>query len=438
MPDKTIFCNTPWYEIHVYWDGSLGICCQENQRLHTDDTRYNIARMSIRDWFNSEPVRQFRMGMLGHSRLPECVQCYAEEDSGGLSRRIRSNSKSVIFTRQAFDQSYQQSPGHKYFSHSHETQGWSDTLPIDIHIDLGNYCNLACKMCHPRASSTIAAQSVKWGIDGSHKYLGTDWTRDKDVWNSFLHQLLDIPNLKNIHVMGGETLLTKRFEDMVDFFIIHDRFDVCFSFVTNGTVYPHDLMIKLARFTRVGIEVSVETMTKHNEYVRQGTSNDLVLQNLERFCRMDNGDNITVTLRSAPSILTIGRYHTLLDYALRNRMIVKSTLCRQPGFLQIEYLPSAVKDLYLADIEQWASTIDWNDHIGSDFNASDSNNAMAIVQEELTMTRSLLMRNQPTDREHQLSRLVRHCERWDKVYRLDARRLYPELSDIFDRYGYAV
>lgn len=376
--------------------------------------------------------------MLGHTRLPECVQCYAEEDNGGIGRRVRSNAKSVIFTRRAFDRSYQQSPGHRHFLFSEQNQGRTDTLPIDLHVDLGNHCNLACKMCHARASSTIASQTVKWGVESNRRYLGNDWTRDEKVWNHFLNQLLDIPELRNIHVMGGETLLTRRFEDMVDFFIAHNRTDICFSFVTNGTVYPHDLMTKLAKFTRVGIEVSIETMTEHNQYVRQGTNNDLVLRNLDQFRSIDNGNSITVTLRPAPSILTVGNYHTLLDYALRNGMIIKSTLCRYPNFMQVEHLPPAVKDFYLARIEQWASTIDWDDHDRSDFNTSDPNNYMAVVRQELQMAQSLLSRDQPENSETQLASLVRHCEQWDRVYKLDARQMYPELEPILARHAYAV
>jgi sulfatase maturation enzyme AslB (radical SAM superfamily) len=126
-------------------------------------------------------------------------------------------------------------------------------------------------MCFSRASSTIAAQEVKWGIESSRQYLGTDWTRDQQVWNSFLQQLLDIPQLNNIHFMGGETLLTKRFEDFVDYMIAHDRLDLCFSFVTNGTAFRPELMSKLMQFRRVGIEVSIETADAHNAYQRQGT-----------------------------------------------------------------------------------------------------------------------------------------------------------------------
>ena len=45
--------------------------------------------------------------------------------------------------------------------------------------------------------------------------------------------------------MGGETLLTDRLEDLVDTMIEHKRFEICFSFVTNGTVFRLELLNKL-------------------------------------------------------------------------------------------------------------------------------------------------------------------------------------------------
>ena len=376
--------------------------------------------------------------MLSDRRVSACRRCYVDEDASGHSRRLKSNAKSVIFTRQAFDQSWRQSPGHEHFVASDQLDGYTSTLPIDLHIDLGNYCNLACKMCNPRASSTIAAQQVRWGQESSRQYLGTDWTRDDRVWQDFLRQLLEIPSLKNIHFMGGETLLTPRTAQVVDWFISHDRQDVCFSFVTNGTVYPHELMEKLIGFDRVGIEVSIETMTEHNRYQRQGTDNALVLENIQRFRQWTRYPHVSVALRPAPSILTVGHYHTLLDFALSNQLVVKSNLCTEPSFMRVELLPQEVKSLYRDRLDSWASGVDWPATDGGDFNASDPNNCSQILREQVNMIRTLLDRPCPADSETELERLVRHCERWDRTYGLDARQFYPELSDIFQRHAYAV
>lgn len=429
MPKSNIFCNTPWYEIQIYWDGSLGICCQEAHKLY-DQGNYNIATMTIAEWFNSEPVQHFRQGVLGDKPVSACSRCYREEQSGGRSRRLRSNQKSVIF-QQAFDPSFEQSPGRRHF----DSSGIADTNPIDIHIDLGNYCNLGCKMCNPRASSTIASQQVKWGIESSRQYLGTDWTRDDQVWQGFLQQLVDLPGLNNIHFMGGETLLTGRFEDLVDHLIAHDQTHVCLSFVTNGTVFKPELMVKLKHFRRVGIEVSIETIDAHNAYQRQGTDTEMVLANLDRYQDLCNGSNITLTARPAVSALTIGSFPGLLQYCLDRKLVVKSLLVNNPRFLDAVILPDQVKQQYLVGyqtlIDQLSSI-----QVPQDYNASDPNNHARIVKDQVQMCVNILNRPAPDDAEDLRRLMVEHCSKWDQVYGYDARALYPELTEVWTRYGY--
>jgi organic radical activating enzyme len=424
-----VFCNSPWYELHIYWDGSLGICCQEAHKLYTGHS-YNIATMTIAEWFNSAPVRDFRQRMLKDTRLSECRRCYAEEDAGSVSRRHRANQKSVIFT-QSFEHSFDQSPGRKHFDDS----GFTTTQPIDIHIDLGNFCNLACKMCNAQASSRIAAQEVKWNIQSSQQFVGSDWTRDNTVWDSFKQQLLNIPRLNNIHFMGGETLLTDRFEDLVDTLIEHQRFETCFSFVTNGTVFRPELLAKLSLFRRVGIEVSMETVDDHNAYQRQGTNTAQVLHNIDRYLEVCNGTNITVSLRPAISALTIGYFGSLLTYALERGLTVKSNQVTTPRFLHVAVLPPEVQQQYTIQYRDLLSRLDSVDMI-KDYNATDPNNYQLVIKQQAHMCINMLSQPAPQDVGQLRKQLVEHCKKWDNIYHFDARQLYPELAAVWDQYGY--
>jgi hypothetical protein len=381
--------------------------------------------MTIAEWFNSDPVRNFRQQVLSDSKVSACRRCYVEENTGAESRRNRSNQKSAIF-QQAFADSFAQSPVQKHINIS----GATDTHPIDIHIDLGNFCNLACKMCNAQASSRIASQEVKWGIASSAQYLGTDWTRDNQTWNNFKTQLLNTPGLNNIHFMGGETLLTDRLEDLVDTMIENGRFDLCFSFVTNGTVYRPELLEKLAKFKRVGIEVSIETVDEHNAYQRQGTDTNLVLKHLSQYKEFANGTNITVTLRPAVSILTIGYYAGVLDYALEQGFLIKSLLVNDPQYLDAVILPPEVKLQYLKSYKKFDT------NVIVDYNASDPNQINNNIAYQAKMIVNILQTEQPGNADELLSQMVAHCRRWDAVYGYNARTLYPELQAVWDTHGY--
>jgi sulfatase maturation enzyme AslB (radical SAM superfamily) len=428
MANQQIFCNTPWYEAHIYWDGSLGICCQESRKLHSDDQKYNIKNMTLTEWFNSEPVRQFRKDILGNDGLDICSRCYKETEVSGTSRRHRSNQKSVIFTKQAFDESFLQSPGYDHFKFSQGTDGLTNTLPIDLHIDLGNHCNLACKMCYPGASTRIASQYVKWGLP-AEQYLGVDWTKDKNVWDRFLNDLLEIPKLKNIHFMGGETLLSPRLEELIDFMIAHDRLDVHFSFVTNGTVYKPELIDKLKKFPRVGIEISIETATERNDYIRQGSSVESVIDNIKKYKKLCHGGDVSVTLRPAISALSVGHYHTLLEFALTEQLLIKSLIVTNPSYLNPGVLPQSVRQQYLIPYVKLLDSLKEVD-ITVDFNESDPNNYRQSVKQQAQLIVNM-MQDDPV--KAGMLELTDWCDRWDREFGFNLLELYPEFEKYYEK-----
>lgn len=429
MPNKDIFCNTPWYELQIYWDGGLGACCQEAHRIYPleKSSTYNIANMTIAEWFNSQPMVSARQQLLGNTKLSICERCYIEEEYSPSSRRHRSNQKSVIFTKDNFKESFKQSPGYKKFASVTAIE-----MPIDLHIDLGNYCNLACKMCSAKASSSIAVQEVKWGIEKSRQYIGSDWTRNKEVWDRTIAEIIAIPKLSNIHFMGGETLITPKFEELVDALILAGRTDVNISFVTNGTTFNSALLNKLTQFKRVGIEVSIESLTQHNSYQRQGTDTALVLENIDRYINeYTNNTSITVTLRPAISALTIGSYWTLLEYALQRKLLVKGLIAFTPSWIHPAVLPAEVRNEYKVNYQNLITNYQLTSNT-ADYNESDPTQYKEIIYDEIIQVLNLL--NVP--QVNGFNELVNQCRKWDNVYKYNATELYPELANEFKKYGY--
>ena len=310
-------------------------------------------------------------------------------------------------------------------------------MPIDLHIDLGNYCNLTCKMCYPKASSSIANQYVKWGIKDAAKYIGTDWTKDDTTWQRVIEEIGSIKELHNVHFMGGETLITKRFEDFIDYMISINRFDLNFSFVTNGTTFNQSLLNKLKKFQRVAVEVSIETTTEHNSYQRQGTVTDQVLQNIKKYIENCNGTGIVLTVRPAISLLTIGHYHTLLRFCLEHRLVVQSLLVTRPNYLDFRILPTEVKEHYK---KEYINLI--NDYrldlvdIHNDFNENDPGQIKKIVRTQADRCLNLLSDDRPTNSDQLLTELVKWCRRWDNIHGYNALELYPELAQEFLDRGY--
>jgi organic radical activating enzyme len=430
MAHADIFCNSPWYELHINWAGTLSFCCHASPRLPypvAQEGHYNIRNMSIQQWYQSEPMRQARARMLGTESWDHCSRCQHEEAVSTTSRRHRSNQKSVIF-RQNFTQSFEQSPGHHKFMDTDYVG-----MPIDLHIDLGNYCNLACKMCNPEASSRIATQYRAWNMISSPPQ---DWTQHQPTWNRFLSELITIPRLKNIHFMGGETLIQPKFEECIDHLLAHGRRDVCISFVTNGTLYNQKLVNKLTQFERLGIEVSIETLGASNAYIRQGTDTDQVLANIDRYQEL-LADNVELTLRPAPSLLSARDYWQVIKLALDRGLPIKSNICTDPEFLAIDVLPREIRQQYRHSYADLLIEYDLEPVVlVTDYNESDAHNHKLVAKNQIVQMLSMLDQPERENTKVQLTRLLSHLTNWDRIYGLNALEVYPELADLFTAYGY--
>ena len=428
LANDRVFCNSPWYELHIYWDGALSFCCHATPNVPypvSEKNKYNIRNMSIKDWYSSEPMRLARERMFDDVRWKFCSRCHYEEEVGTTSRRHRSNQKSVIF-RQNFKESFEQSPGYKKFTDP-EFSG----LPVDLHIDLGNYCNLACKMCNPEASSRIAAQHKLWKITNS---TNVDWTTDQATWERVLAELITIPRLQNIHFMGGETLIQPRFEEFIDYLIKYRRTDVCISFVSNGTIYKDSIVQKLKLFPRAGIEVSIESTGPTNAYTRQGTNTNEVLANINRYI----ADGCDITLRPAPSLLTIREYWQVIKLALDHKLIIKSNICTDPEFLNINVLPLGIRQSYISDYQKLLDTYNFDNTSESDYNESDHSNYIKVAKNQIMQSISMLTQPTHSNQSILLPQLIQHISKWDKVYRYNAFDVYPELAELLSSNGYTI
>jgi sulfatase maturation enzyme AslB (radical SAM superfamily) len=425
MPDRRIFCAVPWHNTHIYWDGSYGYCCSESR---PPQLTQNLKTTSIVQWYNSNSMQDFRKRILGNEFLDECSSCYSEEANGLESRRIKENFKTGIFTEQAFDRSFDQSPWNKHFKES------TNKVPIDWHIDFGNECNLACKMCYPQASSRIAGYYKTWGIDTLPTQ--KNWTNDPESWKRFLENLNKIDRLHRVHVMGGEPLLSKKFKEFIDFILEHKK-SVSLSFVTNGTLLDNSIINKLSEFKQVDIEVSIESIHNNNHYIRQGSDTSQVLDNIEK---LKQNKTFNVILRSVPQLLNVNNYFDYILYALKNRISIQSIPLTKPNYLAINILPWEIRQQLIEKyniVKQQIIDSNINTFKTITTGRDTSRLEIQLVRECNTII-NMLQSNNPDNVEDLRYQLIEWLQRWDRVYNLNALNYYPEYKDFFEYYGYKI
>jgi hypothetical protein len=187
----------------------------------------------------------------------------------------------------------------------------------------------------------------------------------------------------------------------------------------------------------VGIEVSIETLTEHNAYQRQGTDTNLVLANIEKYLAQCNNTSITLTARPAIGALTIGSYSTLLKYCLDKQLVVKSLLVTRPEFLDVRVLPDSVRQQYILNYENLLDELHLRSvDAASSYNESDPNECKKIIKNQVDQCLNMLMAPRLENSDQLLTDMVAWCRRWDDVHGYDAVKLYPELAKEFVNRGY--
>jgi MoaA/NifB/PqqE/SkfB family radical SAM enzyme len=341
MPNKDIFCNIPWYELHINHDGSYDLCgCMSELITQTDaGQEWNIRNYPVAEYWQSRRLRDERLQKMSDTPNPACGVCQHQDSLGSHSKRIKENLKSVLFYDRNFYKSFEQSPHRAAFEYSARNDGATITTPVSYHLSLGNECDLACVMCSPNSSYKLAADYKALGWIKDSRRL--NWTDDQAVWDSFCETLL-ATDLVSLHIIGGEPTINKRFHQLIDLFVANNRTDFSFSFTTNGMHNIDHLWYKLARFKRVEIGMSVETVNKANDYVRYGSSIDTILSNITHF-KDRAPDNVAFVIRTVPTLLTINYYSQLIDWCLDNNFLIDSYFATDPAWQQIRLLPDSVK-----------------------------------------------------------------------------------------------
>jgi molybdenum cofactor biosynthesis enzyme MoaA len=337
MIDK-VFCPIPWTEVHINADGTYHSCGAQPNRITGTPAaaKYNVQSMTIDEWLHSEHQDSARASKLAGVSDPLCAMCYHEETVGSSSKRIKENHKSGISVVDF----------HKTFDPAQFTKPAVNSF----HISLGNECNLACRMCTPNYSSKLAVEAIRNGTwRGSARM---NWTDDLQAWNHVVDYICR-HDVQFVHLLGGEPLLNPRFEDLIDRLLAANKTNIYLGFTTNGTVFNEQLMQKLNAFRHVDVGVSVECMGLLNDYIRQGSSTQTVLNNIDLYLKHRKQGHVYVTVRAVPSALSVHELDSLYAWCVSRQLDVMTNILVSPAYLQISQLPQDIKDRLLDQYAKW-------------------------------------------------------------------------------------
>jgi MoaA/NifB/PqqE/SkfB family radical SAM enzyme len=345
--------------VRLTYDGSFESCRWAKSPQRTN----KFPNTTLLEYYNSNQLKAIRQDLLQGRSLEMCSNCHYEESFNKINGRLRQLNKSAIDVDN-FDLTLRSSPHYENFLYSYENQGLANLSPVDLQIELGNICNSACIMCTPEASSKLASDYVKLNEKNPTLFAQpsqyTAWNRDPKNLQQFIDELVNIPNLRYIHFLGGETLYEESFYTICEHLIEKNiAKNIIIGTTTNGTIYNTRIEKFIQNFKQFHLGISIESVSELNDYIRWPSQIQNVLENVDSFLQLRKSNpGLYISLRITPNIFTISQIDQLFLYMIENQVIAEScNILSEPECLRMELLPddlrAVVKDKLSNLIEKY-------------------------------------------------------------------------------------
>jgi len=136
------FCTDPWTQLFVQRSGQVRVCCYLKSVLRDSAGKpLSVYQHSLDDIWNSEMLRNLRSDLANGRATGLCRECQAHEQAGFPSLRQQENA--------AWEQGWLNEEGLPLTALRARGADSGYHLaepPISLRLNLGNECNLKCRM----------------------------------------------------------------------------------------------------------------------------------------------------------------------------------------------------------------------------------------------------------------------------------------------------
>ena len=293
--DNGRLCILPFSHFSPRADGEVKVCSDclpmkgipktgtEDQMVVLEDgasrlipgvETFNILKGdTIADIWNSEFYKDIRRKMINGERVSICEQCYLDDavtDTQGLTG-IQSKRYSLT---------YQQKLALNYVAqieHADKNDGSvGDFRPQRYEMRLSNVCNLACRICSPKASTLLAKefQNNKEMFPGAPEELidgrygpGVPQLNDNEEAINDIISIL--PQLHYLELHGGEPTVHKGVWKILNAAVTSgDCKHIYIEGHTNILKLTEEQIDTLNQFHKVKISFSIDAYGEENKYLR--------------------------------------------------------------------------------------------------------------------------------------------------------------------------
>lgn len=267
-------CTFPFGHQHINPDGQILTCCA----IVTEEN-FNVQTHTLSDEWNSNFKKQLRLDLIDGKKPEACSHCWHLENNDntkGDSMRLQS-ALNLIPVSEVQDR----------IEYAKNNNGYLDKIAYNFQIMPGNLCNLACKMCQPKYSTTFSKffQSKNYKNENEIIFVNDYLPGEKTL--NFIGDVYDWPKKKTLHevfsayyndikeiiILGGEPTIVEENLDFLQELINHGLHEtINLAILTNGTNLNKKFYDIILKFKNPGIVMSLDGMDEI-AYIQRYPSN---------------------------------------------------------------------------------------------------------------------------------------------------------------------
>lgn len=320
---------------------------------------WNFGNMPLKERWHTVELHNFRGRMLNNEQLHDtCNRCWSEEAVGGYSLRTEvwnpcndpTGTETKLFNTEITPRDAINAEFYK--------KG-----PMQLVMKVNNICNLRCRSCNSIDSYLYKIEgeryAKKYNVPAYFYTTGPDkveWTDEQ------LNEIFNFSeNLVKLELYGGEPLLDKQTPKLLKKLAVSKRSKhIDLNISTNTTVRPdYKWIYTVSQFRWFNLNMSIDGLGKHFEYIRHPGKWDQVEQNIYWFHTelrryLDKRQLFTLLPSVTVSILNIYYLPELLTWFKDNLGLdAHLNIATNPHWYNIKNLPSDVKQAVVKKYKQY-------------------------------------------------------------------------------------
>lgn len=334
---STNHCLYAYANLEVDTDGTINPCC-----VYSENTNTSIYNSTLSEFHQSQLMKSLRTQLQNNQKPKGCQKCWNIEESGGESMRMAAKYKFKDL----------------YYSLDYNSIDSSNLKILDL--KMGNNCNLSCRICDPKHSSSLADLNLKNGSLSREKHFTIIKNSKWSLQNTIYEQLIDVSkNIRYFDLYGGEPLMVKNHYNYLNKLIELDiAKEIKLDYNSNGTFYSDSWFNIWQHFKQVKISFSIDNIEKRFELERNGSSWQKVQENINKFIKKKS-DKFVVDIFPTISIMNVYYLPELLNWIASLQCSVPPTLNNfvyHPEWLSVQKITKAAKDITIQKLEKYQNS----------------------------------------------------------------------------------